>query len=270
MDATLREASRFDLTPVADGIPVASELDEAASVFLCARPRLIEIAYRILGRLSETEDVVQEAWLRWQGTDRSVVVNPTAFLATTTTRLALNLAQSARSQRETYAEPWLLEQADPRTGPEARAERGDDVEHAVLLLLRNLTPAERAAYVLREAFGYPYQQIAEILFLTTAHARQLVRRAHLRIVGKRHRSVNPIVHRRFVLAFRAAAYAGDLTALEQLLAADVAGQSMTPSTVLSARAPQHNGEKTNVQSTVSCHARRSPNGTARVRRLVFA
>lgn len=204
MDARLLEKERDGRTPAAAGTSVASELDRAADVFVGVRPRLIEIAYQILGSVSETEDVVQEAWFRWHRTDRSVVRNPAAFLATTTTRLALNLAQSARSRRETYAEPWLLEQADPGMGPEALAERGDAVERAVLLLLQCLTPTQRAAYVLREAFGYPYQQIAEILLLNTAHARQLVRRGHKRIASERRRPMNPTVHRRFVPAFRAA------------------------------------------------------------------
>jgi RNA polymerase sigma-70 factor, ECF subfamily len=224
MDTGLLETGKHDRTTAAERVSVTSDLEKAALVFVGTRPRLIEIAYRILGSASEAEDVVQDAWLRWQRTDRSVVLNPTSFLVTTTIRLALNLAQSARSRRETCAEPWLLELADPRIGPEARAERGDAVEHAVLLLLRNLSPTERAAYVLREAFGYPYQQIAAVLLLTAAHARQLVRRAHQRLATERRRPVNPTVHRRFVLAFRAAAHAGNLTDLEQLLAADVARQ----------------------------------------------
>ena len=201
--------------------PATSDLDEAAAVFVSARPRLFEIAYRILASASEAEDVVQDAWLRWQRTDRSVVLNPTAFLATTTTRLALNVAQSARKRRETYADGWLREPADAGIGPEARAERGEAVEAAVLLLLENLTPTERAAYVLREAFDYPYQQIAEILHLGAANTRQLVRRAHKRVAAERRRPVNSNVHRRHVRVFLAAAQSGRLTDLEQLLAADV-------------------------------------------------
>lgn len=223
MNATLLETGRDAHATVAGGVTEAGELDQAASMFVRVRPRLIEIAYQILGSAGETEDVVQEAWLRWQRTERSLVRNPTAFLATTTTRLALNVAQSARSRRETYAEPWILERADPRIGPEARVERGEAVERAVTLLLRNLTPTERAAYVLREAFGYPYQQIAQRLCLTNANARQLVRRAHKRIAAGRRRQVSPTAHRRFVLAFRSAAQAGNLIDLEQLLAADMAG-----------------------------------------------
>jgi RNA polymerase sigma-70 factor (ECF subfamily) len=199
------------------------DLEDAAAVFLAARPRLLEIAHRILGVTDESEDVVQEAWLRWQGTDRSVVLNPTAFLVTTTARLALNLVQSARNRRETNTEPTLLERADPAHGPDVHAERADAVDRAVLLLLQQLNPAERASFVLREAFGYPYEQIARVVQLTPVNTRQLVRRSHKRMGAERHRSVNPGVHRRLVQAFRAAADGGSFTALERTLAADVAG-----------------------------------------------
>jgi DNA-directed RNA polymerase specialized sigma24 family protein len=222
MNAELLETEGHDSTPAAEELAVAGELDRAASVFLDVRPRLFEIAYRILGSVSEAEDVVQDAWLRWQRTDRSVVLNPTAFLATTTTRLTLNVTQSARRRHETYAGGWLPESADPGIGPEVYAERGETVEQAVMLLLQALTPTERAVYVLREAFDYPYQRIAETLHLGAANTRQLVRRANLRIAAKRPRPVNPDVQRRLVLAFRSAAHAGNLTDLEQLLAADMA------------------------------------------------
>jgi RNA polymerase sigma-70 factor (ECF subfamily) len=220
MDACLSETEIHDLATAA--APPAPDVDQAASEFLDTRPRLTKIAYRILGSASETEDVVQEAWLRWQRTDRSLVRDPTAFLATTTTRLAFNLSQSARNRRETPADLVSLELADPAEGPEAGAERAEAVEDAVLLLLRNLSPAERAAYVLREAFGYPYQQIAEVLRLTAAYARQLVRRAHQRLAAEGRRPVSPTVHRRFVLVLRAAADAGELSDLERFLAGDVA------------------------------------------------
>lgn len=217
-DRSTEEGSR---TTLAADEQATSDLDAAAAVFVSARPRLFEIAYRVLGSVSEAEDVVQEAWLRWQRTDRSVVLNPTAFLATTTTRLALNVAQSARRRRETYADAWFPEPADAGIGPEARAERGEAVEQAVLLLLQNLSPRERAAYVLREAFDYPYQRIAELLHLGAANTRQLVRRAHKRVGTARRAPVSSSVHRHHVRAFLAAAQAGRLTDLEQLLAADV-------------------------------------------------
>src|SRR5258707_11575922 len=106
-------------------------IDDGLSVFESVRPRLFGIAYRMLGTASEAEDIVQDAWLRWQGTDRSVVVDPVAFLATTTTRLAINVAQSARSRRETYIGPWLPEPVDTRDDPYLGAERNEALELAV-------------------------------------------------------------------------------------------------------------------------------------------
>jgi RNA polymerase sigma-70 factor, ECF subfamily len=108
----------------------------------------------MLESAAEAEDIVHDAWLRWQAADRSVVLNAQAFLATTTTRLAINFAQSARSRRETYVGPWLPEPVDTSADPALGAERGEAVELAVLLLLEKLSPKERAAYVLREAFDY--------------------------------------------------------------------------------------------------------------------
>ena len=120
------------------------ELDQAVAVFVSARPRLVAIAYRILGTVNEAEDVVQEVWLRWHDADRAVVVSPTAFLATTTTRLALNVAQSARRRRETYVDRLLPEPVDTDSDPQTKAERGESVEQAVQVLLEKLTGNERA------------------------------------------------------------------------------------------------------------------------------
>lgn len=198
-----------------------SSLDDAAEVFAAVRPRLFGIAYRMLGSWTEAEDVVQDAWLRWQHTDRSVVQNPAAFLATTTTRLALNVAQSARARRETYIGPWLPEPVDTRADPTIGAERDEAVELAVLFLLEKLTPTERAAYILRESFGYAYAEIADILQTSEASARQLVSRARKHLAADRREPVDPATHRRLLEAFLRAAQNGDLASLERLLAADV-------------------------------------------------
>ncbi|WP_336211927.1 RNA polymerase sigma-70 factor [Nonomuraea sp. LPB2021202275-12-8] len=202
-----------------------SRLDEAAAVFVDLRPRLFGIAYRILGSAAEAEDVVQEVWMRWQNTDRTVVLDPAAFLATATTRLAINVAQSARSRRETYAGPWLPEPVDTSADPAMGAERGEALELAVLFLLEKLTPTERAAYVLREAFDYPYQQIAAILQLGEANTRQLVSRARKRIATERREPVSSAQHRRLLEVFVVAARTGDLAALEELFASDVVSYS---------------------------------------------
>jgi RNA polymerase sigma factor (sigma-70 family) len=161
----------------------AADLEVAATVFTDLRPRLFGIAYRMLSSATEAEDVVQEAWLRWQTCDRGAVVNPAAFLATTTTRLAVNALQSARVRRETYIGPWLPEPVDTSADPYLGAERGEALEFAALLLMERLTPNERAAYVLREAFDYPYGQIADVLQLSEPAVRQLVSRARKHVTG---------------------------------------------------------------------------------------
>ena len=196
-------------------------LDQVASAFLELRPRLFGIAYRMLGSVTEAEDILQEVWLRWQKTDRTVVVDPAAFLARTTTRLAINLAQSARMRRETYVGPWLPEPVDTSLDPAVGAERGEALEFALLLLLEKLGPAERAAYILREAFGYPYDEIADILQLSTVNTRQIVSRARKRLSAERREPADTAEHRRLLEVFLAAARTGDVAALEDLFVADV-------------------------------------------------
>jgi RNA polymerase sigma factor (sigma-70 family) len=155
--------------------------DEGLSAFLRVRPRLFAMACRMLGSAAEAEDIVQDAWVRWQTTDRRVVRDPAAFLATTASRLALNVMQSARSRRETPVGPWLPEPVDTNADPRSIAERGQALAFGVRLLLEQLTPTERAAYILREAFDYPYREIANVLRLEEANARQVVSRARQRI-----------------------------------------------------------------------------------------
>ena len=195
------------------------------------------IAYRILGSAAEAEDIVQDVWLRWQTTNRSAVMNPAAFLATATTRLAINLAQSAYSRRETYIGPWLPEPVDTSADPHLGAERGEALELAVLLLLEKLSPTERAAYVLREAFDYPYREIAEILQLEEPNTRQLVTRARRHISDGRRIPVSSIEQRRLLEAFIAAARTGDIAALEGLFASDVVSLSDGGGIVRAARVP---------------------------------
>jgi len=202
-----------------------SEFDDAISVFVQVRPRLFGIAYRMLGSATEAEDIVQEAWLRWQACDRSSVLDGPAFLATVTTRLALNVAQSARARRERYVGPWLPEPVDTSADPGLGAERGEVLELAILLLLERLSPTERAAYVLREAFDYPYRQIAEIVQVKEAGARQLVSRARKRIATGKRESVSSAVQQRLLHAFVNAAQRGDLGTLEELFAEDVVSYS---------------------------------------------
>jgi RNA polymerase sigma-70 factor (ECF subfamily) len=164
--------------------PVATTtFDDGLPAFLSVRPRLFGIAHRMLGSGAEAEDIVQDVWVRWQMTDRSVVRDAPAFLATTTTRLAINVIQSARSRRETYGGPWLPEPVDTSADPGLGAERREALECAVLILLEKLSPAQRTAYILREAFDCPYREIAGVLRLEEANTRQLVTRARQHVAG---------------------------------------------------------------------------------------
>lgn len=203
----------------------ADDLEQATAVFTSVRPRLFGIAYRMLGTATDAEDLVQEVWLRWQTCDRSAVVNPAAFLATAATRLAINELQSARVRRETYIGPWLPEPVDTGSDPYLGAERGEALEFAALLLMEKLTPNERAAYVLREAFDYPYAQIADIVQSTEPAVRQLVSRARKHMARERHTPVSAAAQRELLTAFIEAARTGEMAALEKLFAADVTSLS---------------------------------------------
>jgi RNA polymerase sigma-70 factor, ECF subfamily len=193
--------------------------DDGTVAFCAVRRRLLGVAQRIVGSRAEAEDVVQDAWLRWQLADRTTVVNPTAFLVTTTTRLALNAVQSARCRRETSVGHWLPEPLaadDPALGPERR----ESLEAGVVVLLERLTPVERAAFVLHEAFDYAHPHIARLLQISEANARQLVCRARKHVTSDRRQADDAGEHRRLLHAFVAAARHGDVRRLEQLFAAD--------------------------------------------------
>jgi RNA polymerase sigma-70 factor, ECF subfamily len=199
------------------------EVSEAhAASFHAVRPRLFGIAYRVLRSAAGADDVVQDTWLRWQRTDRSKVSDAAAFLVTATTRLAINVAQSARARRETNIGLWLPEAVDTGADPADEAEQREALQLAVLMLLERLSPTERAAYVLREAFGYPYRQIAHVLTLSEANTRQLVTRARRHLSSERRNAVTPTGQKEFLEAFVAATQTGDVARLEQLLAKDVA------------------------------------------------
>jgi RNA polymerase sigma-70 factor (ECF subfamily) len=203
----------------------ADSLDQATREFMAARPHLFGIAYRVLGSVVEAEDIVQDAWLRWQNTNRADIVEPTAFLATVTSRLAINLAQSAPKRRESYIGPWLPEPVDTRVDPQLGAERAEALDLAVLHLMERLNPVERAAYVLREAFDYPYKRIADMLETSEANTRQLVSRARKRLSAERREPVSPAAHRRLLEVFLSAAQTGNLSVLEDVLTADVVSYS---------------------------------------------
>ncbi|SDS71082.1 RNA polymerase sigma-70 factor [Microlunatus soli] len=218
------EASGGAVSPSADR-PNGLDRPDADAVFAEVRPRLFGIAYRMTGSVADAEDLVQEVWIRWQATDRSAVRNPPAYLATAITRLAINTLTTARARRESYVGPWLPEPVDTSADPQLGAERTAALDAALLLLMEKLTPTERAGYVLREAFDYPYEQIAEIVQTSEVAARQLVSRARKRLAEQRHRPVDAGQHRRLLESFITAARTGDLPELERLFRADVVSYS---------------------------------------------
>jgi RNA polymerase sigma factor (sigma-70 family) len=214
-DVPAQSASRVNAPCPAES--KTSTYDEALSTFMSVRPRLFGIAYRMLRSAAEAEDVVQDVWLRWQTADRSVVRDAVAFLATTTTRLAINVMQSARARRETSAGSWLPEPVDNSADPRLEAERGQALASGMLLLLERLTPTERAAYILREALDYSYREIANLLRLGEANARQVVTRARQHVANGRRMSANSTEQGRLLHAFIAAVESGDVAALEGTL-----------------------------------------------------
>ncbi|MBA8951154.1 RNA polymerase sigma-70 factor [Actinomadura namibiensis] len=198
-------------------------MEAAVETFLEQRPRLLGLAYRMLGSAAEAEDVVQDAYLRWSRSGPVEV--PAAWLTTVVTHLCLNRLASARNRRERYVGPWLPEPVltgGGALGPLETAEQRESVSMGVLVLLERLTPAERAVLILREAFGHPHREIARVLGVDEAHSRQLHRRARARVGEPRRRyEADREHHRRVVERFLAAAGDGDVAALERLLAEDV-------------------------------------------------
>jgi RNA polymerase sigma-70 factor (ECF subfamily) len=219
------------------GTAPAGSIDDALSTFLRVRPRLFGVAYRILGSAADADDVVQSVWLKWQMKDRSVVHDAVAFLTTAAVRLAVNVAQSAHARREAYVGPWLPEPVDTSEDPYLGAECDDALELAVLVLLEKLSPNERAAYVLREAFDYPYRQIADILRLTEANVRQLITRARKHISDGRRAPASAAEQKRLLTAFISAAQEGNLVQLEGLFAPDVASYADGGGILNAARIP---------------------------------
>jgi RNA polymerase sigma-70 factor (ECF subfamily) len=196
----------------------------------------VGVAYRMLGSVSEAEDVAQEALLRLTRQE-DPIDEPAAWITTVTTRLSINVLKSARARRESYVGPWLPEPLveDPEPGPASRAELADSLSLALLVLLERLTPVERAAYLLREVFGYQYAEIADIIEQTEVNSRQLVTRARKHLEANRPRfDADEAARDALLERFLAAAEEGDLPALEELLAkdavlyADSGGKAMAP------------------------------------------
>lgn len=196
-------------------------LPDAADPFTAARPRLTRIAYRMLGSVAEAEDIVQEAWLRWHRSDAASICEPEAFLVRMVTRLCLDQLKSARSRRETYVGTWLPEPLlDP--GDEAADAEDEAVTLALMLALESLSPLERAAFLLHDVFGHPFEAVADALGRDAAACRQLASRARTHLRDRRPRfPVAPERGQVMADAFLAAARSGDVSALRTLLTDDV-------------------------------------------------
>ncbi|MBA0051652.1 RNA polymerase sigma-70 factor [Streptomyces sp. AJS327] len=215
---------------------------EAAAEFASHRSRLFSLAYRTLGSASEAEDAVQDTYLRWSAADRALIHTPAAWLTRVLTNLCVNRLTSARARREVYVGTWLPEPvlthpAASELGPLETAEQRESVSLALLTLMERLTPAERAVFVLREAFGHSHREVAEAVGIEEAHSRQLHRRARERLDGRRHFDVDGAGHRRIVERFLAATLDGDLAGLERLLADDVVAWTDGGGQVTAARRP---------------------------------
>ncbi|MFJ7963056.1 RNA polymerase sigma factor SigJ [Streptomyces sp. NPDC096324] len=199
-------------------------IDTATDVFEEHRPVLMGVAYRMLARVADAEDVVQDAWLRWSAEDRSDVREPRGYLVRVTTRLAIDRLRQVQSRREAYVGPWLPEPyitdfGDTAPDSAERAVLADSVSLAVLVVLESLSPLERAVFVLREAFGYPYADIAAVLDRGEPAVRQLAGRARKHVEERRPRyEVDPAERRDLTERFLAAAAEGDLEGLMSLLA----------------------------------------------------
>jgi RNA polymerase sigma factor (sigma-70 family) len=193
----------------------STDAADAAVSFDPLRPLLTRVAYRMLGSVADAEDVVQDAFLRWLGTDRSVVREPAAFLRRTVTRLCLDQLKSARSRRETYIGPWL---PDPLVGEEEE----DDVTLPLMLALERLSPLERAAFLLHDVFGVGFDEVAKTIDRDPGATRQLAARARAHVRDARPRyKLEKQRGLEIANAFFEASRSGDMAALGAMLAADV-------------------------------------------------
>lgn len=211
------------------------------------RPTMFGLAYRLLGSAAEAEDAVQDAYLKWAGAERDSIGSPRAWLAKVVTNLCLNRLTSARARRERYVGPWVPEPvltSDEVLGPLETAEQRDSVSLAMLMLLEQLSPVERAVFVLKEAFAYSHREIAAILDVSEVNSRQVHSRARRALNRSDERRVlNPSHLEELVESFLSAARDGDLPALESLLTADVTAWSDGGGKVTAARRPVHGAAK---------------------------
>ena len=209
-----------------------TSVSSPAESFQPYRRRLLGLAYRMLGSMADAEDAVQETYLRWHASDRHRVLDPRAFLMTTTTRICLDMLTSARARREEYVGPWLPEPVldTAALAPDSRTELAEDLSIALLLILDQMSPLERAAFLLHDVFDFSFSEVATTLDRSETACRKLATRARAHVRALRPRgAATPTPrpgeiyakHAQLMSAFAAATQSGDLNALTQLLASDV-------------------------------------------------
>ncbi|MEW9899110.1 RNA polymerase sigma factor SigJ [Chitinivorax sp. PXF-14] len=200
-------------------------LDAATERFMRHRPMLRRLAYRMLGEPGQADDMVQEAWLRWHGADLAAIANDQAWLVTTLSRLCLDRLRELKRERERYVGPWLPEpsdEADSAADPAQVLARGSDIGMALLLLLEQLSPEERVAFLMQQVFEHDYRHIAAVLGKREAACRQLVSRARKQLAaGQGVRETDGAVRAYLLAAFVGALASGDISALLATLAPDV-------------------------------------------------
>lgn len=207
------------------------------------RRLLFATAYRMLGSVADAEDVLQDAWLQWDGADRAAVRNPRAYLVRTVTNLSLNRLTSARATREAYVGPWLPEPLLTTPDIAEETELAETVSTAMLVVLESLSPLERAVFLLREVFGYSHAEIATALERSEATVRQTAHRAREHVQARRPRYDADTARRREATdRFLAACSGGDLNAVMELLAPDVTVWSDGGGKVTAARRPLHGAD----------------------------
>jgi RNA polymerase sigma-70 factor, ECF subfamily len=228
------------------------------TIFERHRARLLSIAYRMLGEWAGAEDVVQEAWLRWRGVDGAVIRDAGAWLSTATMRLALDALRAAKARRETYVGPWLPEPILPDDerillagGPAEQAELASDLSLALMHVLERLSPDERAAFILHDAFDFDHREIAEALGKSEAASRKpqaasrkLVSRARERVKSDRPRfDASPEQRRDLIMRFAWASAGLDATELAKIFAPDAIAYTDGGRCVRAALNPIFGGEK---------------------------
>ncbi|WP_433679243.1 RNA polymerase sigma-70 factor [Nocardia sp. CA-119907] len=210
----------------------------AQDPFIEHRRLLFSTAYRMLGTVTDAEDILQDAWLKWNETDQSTVQHPKSYLVRTVTNLSLNRLTSAKAKRETYVGPWLPEPLLTSPNIAEETELADTVSTAMLVVLETLNPVERAVFLLREVFGYSHAEIADTLDKPEATVRQIAHRARSHVQSRRPRFDTDKAERAHITEqFMSACNGGDLNALMDLLAPDVTSWSDGGGVVTAARRP---------------------------------